>query len=163
MSNYGNLNINRNKNRKGKKIIIALICIAVLILAFIFYIGITVGSNNDKSNQIADAIQENTELKLKVNELNDQIAKMQEEIEYRKLGVLCRRLNRHCRQAHLLRQYLLLHLFHRESVFNKINTKGLWLYHRPFNLLFYYNSTIVSTSRSTSFGSLATSTHERAG
>ena len=69
MSNYGNLNINRNKNRKGKKIIIALICIAVLILAFIFYIGITVGSNNDKSNQIADAIQENTELKLKVNDL----------------------------------------------------------------------------------------------
>ena len=87
MSNYGNLNINRNKNRKGKKIIIALICIAVLILAFIFYIGITVGSNNDKSNQIADAIQENTELKLKVNELNDQIAKMQEEIEYRKIVV----------------------------------------------------------------------------
>ncbi len=43
-------------------------------LAFIFYIGITVGSNSDKSNQIADAIQENTELKLKVNELNDQIA-----------------------------------------------------------------------------------------
>ena len=81
MSNYGNLNINRNKNRKGKKIIIALICIAVLILAFIFYIGITVGSNNDKSNQIADAIQENTELKLKVNELNDQIAQMQEEID----------------------------------------------------------------------------------
>jgi len=79
MSNYGNLNINRNKNRKGKKIIIALICIAVLILAFIFYIGITVGSNNDKSNQIADAIQENTELK--VNELNDQIAQMQEEID----------------------------------------------------------------------------------
>ena len=55
MSNYGNLNINRNKNRKGKKIIIALICIAVLMLAFIFYIGITVGSNNDKSNQIANA------------------------------------------------------------------------------------------------------------
>lgn len=81
MSNYGNLNINRNKNRKGKKIIIALICIAVLILAFIFYIGITVGSNNDKSNQIADAIQENTELKLKVNKLNDQIAQMQEEID----------------------------------------------------------------------------------
>ena len=81
MSNYGNLNINRNKNRKGKKIIIALICIAILILAFIFYIGITVGSNNDKSNQIADAIQENTELKLKVNELNDQIAQMQEEID----------------------------------------------------------------------------------
>lgn len=81
MSNYGNLNINRNKNRKGKKIIIALICIAVLILAFIFYIGITVGSNNDKSNQIADAIQENTELRLKVNELNDQIAQMQEEID----------------------------------------------------------------------------------
>ena len=81
MSNYGNLNINRNKNRKGKKIIIALICIAVLILAFIFYIGITVGSNNDKSNQIADAIQENTELKLKENELNDQIAQMQEEID----------------------------------------------------------------------------------
>ena len=78
MSNYGNLNINRNKNRKGKKIIIALICIAVLILAFIFYIGITVGSNNDKSNQIADAIQENTELRLKVN---DQIAQMQEEID----------------------------------------------------------------------------------
>ena len=52
MSNYGNLNINRNKNRKGKKIIIALICIAVLILAFI-----------------------------KVNELNDQIAQMQEEID----------------------------------------------------------------------------------
>ena len=50
-------------------------------LAFIFYIGITVGSNSDKSNQIADAIQENTELKLKVNELNDQIAQMQEEID----------------------------------------------------------------------------------
>ena len=135
MSNYGNLNINRNKNRKGKKIIIALICIAVLILAFIFYIGITVGSNNDKSNQIADAIQENTELKLKVNELNDQIAQMQEEIDS----------------------------LHAELEAIKINTKGLWLYHRPFNLLFYYNSTIVSTSRSTSFGSLATSTHERAG
>ena len=120
MSNYGNLNINRNKNRKGKKIIIALICIAVLILAFIFYIGITVGSNNDKSNQIVDAIQENTELKLKVNELNDQIAQMQEEIDSLHAELeLCRRLNRHCRQAHLLRQYLLLHLFHRESVFNK--------------------------------------------
>ena len=51
------------------------------LIAFIFYIGITVGSNNDKSNQIADAIQENTELKLKVNELNDQIAQMQEEID----------------------------------------------------------------------------------
>lgn len=34
-----------------------------------------------QTNQIADAIQENTELKLKVNELNDQIAQMQEEID----------------------------------------------------------------------------------
>ena len=51
-------------------------------LAFIFYIGITVGSNSDKSNQIADATQENTEFEsLKVNELNDQIAQMQEEID----------------------------------------------------------------------------------
>lgn len=75
MSNYGNLNINRNKNRKGKKIIIALICIAVLMLAFIFYIGITVGSNSDKSNQIADAIQENTELKLKVTNLTTRLHK----------------------------------------------------------------------------------------
>ena len=147
MSNYGNLNINRNKNRKGKKIIIALICIAVLILAFIFYIGITVGSNNDKSNQIADAIQENTELKLKVNELNDQIAKMQEEID--------------SLHAELEAMPTIEPTLPSGSI--KINTKGLWLYHRPFNLLFYYNSTIVSTSRSTSFGSLATSTHERAG
>ena len=65
------------------KALISGICsrFAIIILAFIFYIGITVGSNNDKSNQIADAIQENTELKLKVNELNDQIAQMQEEID----------------------------------------------------------------------------------
>ena len=56
MSNYGNLNINRNKNRKGKKIIIALICIAVLMLAFIFYIGITVGSNNDQIAQMQEEI-----------------------------------------------------------------------------------------------------------
>ena len=63
--------------RKGQKRAI----VQYTLIAFIFYIGITVGSNNDKSNQIADAIQENTELKLKVNELNDQIAQMQEEID----------------------------------------------------------------------------------
>ena len=158
MSNYGNLNINRNKNRKGKKIIIALICIAVLILAFIFYIGITVGSNNDKSNQIADAIQENTELKLKVNELNDQIAQMQEEIDS-----LHAELEAMPTIEPTLPSGSYFTYFTENRCSIKINTKGLWLYHRPFNLLFYYNSTIVSTSRSTSFGSLATSTHERAG
>lgn len=73
-------NLNYAKKRKGKKIVIAVICILIIILAFIFYVGITVGSTDGKDN-ISDVIRENTELKLKVNELNEEIVKLQAEID----------------------------------------------------------------------------------
>lgn len=78
MVSYGNYNL--NKKRKGKKIVVAIICVIAILLAVLFYIGITIGNNNDEMNKFSTAVEENTELKLKINELNDQISKMQTEI-----------------------------------------------------------------------------------
>lgn len=78
MKLYDNSNYAKRKN--GKKIIIAILCVLIIILAFIFYVGITVG-NSDGTDNISDTIRENTELKLKVNELNEEIVRLQAEID----------------------------------------------------------------------------------
>lgn len=79
MAGYGNFNL--NKKRKGKKLIIAVVCIVVLIIAAVFYIGITAGSSGEEMERISAAVEENTQLKIQINELNDQIEKMQEAID----------------------------------------------------------------------------------
>ncbi len=79
MANYGNFNFNRK--RKGKKIITAVVCIIVLLLAVVFYIGITAGSDSEEMQRVSSAVAENTQLKQQISELNNQIEKMQKEID----------------------------------------------------------------------------------
>ncbi len=79
MANYGNFNLNRKRN--GKKIIIAVASIAVIILALVFYIGLTAGSESEDMERISSAVAENVQLKQQISELNNEIAKKQQEID----------------------------------------------------------------------------------
>ncbi len=79
MALYGNFNI--NKKKKGKKIIIAAICIVSCAAAAVFAVGIIAGSRSGKTDTISSAVEENTQLKIQINELNDKIVKMQETID----------------------------------------------------------------------------------
>lgn len=73
-------NADFGKRRKRKRIAIIITVIVVLILAVIFYIGITAGSDGERMERISSAVEENTQLKLQIDELNEQIEEMQTEI-----------------------------------------------------------------------------------
>lgn len=79
MVSYGNYNL--KKKKKGKKIITAVIVTVAIILVGIFVIGIIAGSDGENMEQVSTAVEENTDLKIQIGELNDEIAKLKEENE----------------------------------------------------------------------------------
>lgn len=79
MVSYGNYNL--KKKRKGKLILKVVIGAVIVICAAVFIIGIIAGSGGEDTERISSAIEENTQLKLQIGELNEEIAKLKEENE----------------------------------------------------------------------------------
>lgn len=69
------------KNKKPKKIMVAVISVAVFLLLVVMFVGIIVGTDSTKNQNISSAIAENTQLKQLVAEQEARIAALSAEVE----------------------------------------------------------------------------------
>lgn len=78
MAVYGNFNT--NKKKKIKKTVIGIIIAAAVVLAGIYIIGIIARMNGSEGREISSAVSENVRLRQEISEKEDEIRRLEDEI-----------------------------------------------------------------------------------
>ena len=79
MAGYANYTAG-SRGRRIKKLIIGIVCSVLIVLAAIYVIGLIVGVNDERGQEVSATVTENVALRQQVSEKTDEIERLNNEI-----------------------------------------------------------------------------------
>ena len=79
MAGYANYTAG-SRGRRIKKLIIGIVCSVLIVLAAIYIIGLLVGVNDERGQEVSATVSENVALRQQVSEKDDEIERLNNEI-----------------------------------------------------------------------------------